>query len=493
MMQFTHTKSRTKSEALLLPFWQGKQAEAAFKDKAVLAELKSVLELGDFTGKAEELLCVYSSKRPEKRLLLLGYGDKKNVSPEKIRRTYGQALRLLNGKKAKTATLVLPDTAGLSLNRETLLEAIADGALLANYAFDFHQSQKAGSLIRSIILQGADSKEAELFKRRAVIASSVYFTRDLVNGNADDVTPSHLVKQAELLAKQHASLRVKVLRRAEIEKEKLGLLAAVGRSSAEEPALILIEYKGDPRSSDLTAIVGKGITYDTGGLCLKPGPSMVTMRDDMAGAAAVLGVLRAAADLKLPKNLIGVIASTENAIGPTSYKTGDVYTGHAGISVEIGDTDAEGRLVLADALSYLQAHYSPQKIIDLATLTGGAIIALGEEVAALCSNDDQLSRQLFEAGERTFERVWRLPLYEEYEELLKSKIADIRNVGPRKASSICGGIFLKRFIKKAAWAHLDIAGVAFPETLKPYQPSQATGFGVRLLLSFLEEGHASKT
>lgn len=342
-------------------------------------------------------------------------------------------------------------------------------------------------------MQGALSSDLQLCKKLDSIASAVYFTRDLVIGNADDVTPSYLAKQAQMLAKEHSSIQTKVLNHAQIVKEKLGLLAAVNRASSPEAALIIVQYKGDPHSSDVTGLVGKGITFDTGGLLIKPRGGMETMRDDMAGGAVVLGVLRAAAELKMKVNLIGVIPTTENAIGPNSYKPGDVYMSHAGISVEINDTDAEGRLVLADALSYLQTHYSPSRIIDLATLTGGAIVALGEEVAAICSNNDELTQQLTEAGERTYERLWRLPLYEEYQDLLKSKIADIKNSGPRKASTICGGIFLQRFVKKVAWAHLDIAGVTFPEVQKPYQPVQATGFGVRLLISFLEKLYERKS
>lgn len=481
---FTSGKVEGGKDALLLPFWQGKEAEPAFKDKGSLKLVAPALKSADFTGKAEELLCFYSEKGEQRRILLVGLGEKKGVTQEVLRRSYAGATRFLLGKKAKNIALVLPET---SIDRKQMLTATVEGILLSNYAYDVHKSDKKTSLLEKVVLQDLLKDELLLCKKLSTIASSVYMARDLVNGNADEVTPLYLAKQAQTLAKDFSTIKTTVMNRAQMEKEKMGLLLAVSRASANEPTFIVIHYKGKPSSKSATAIVGKGITYDTGGLNLKPQAGMLTMRDDMAGAAVVLGTLRAAAELKMPVNLVGVIASTENSIGPASYKLGDVYKSHAGVTVEITDTDAEGRLVLADALSYVQTHFAPEKIVDLATLTGGAIVALGEEVAPICCNDDRLARQLFEAGEATYERLWRLPLYQEFEELLKSKIADIKNSGPRKASSICGAIFLSHFIKKGTpWAHLDIAGVAFPEVQKPYHPTQATGYGVRLLIEFLE-------
>jgi leucyl aminopeptidase len=212
---------------------------------------------------------------------------------------------------------------------------------------------------------------------------------------------------------------------------------------------------------------------------------METMKDDMSGAAAVLGTLKAAADLKLPVNLIGVIPATENGIGPDSYKPGDVYQSHSGKTVEISDTDAEGRLVLADAISYVQKHYTPTQIIDLATLTGGIIVALGEHATGLFSNDDALADRLYEAGEATQERVWRMPLYDDYKDCLKSSIADLKNSAGRSASSISGALFIQEFVKEIPWAHLDIAGTAYLTTPRHYHPTHATGVGVRLLVRFL--------
>lgn len=480
MTQFIAAKQSAKCDTLILPFWQGKTAEFAFKEKGAQSLVAPVLKAGDFSGKAEEVFFLYPSKGREKRVLLLGLGEKKKATSEGIRRSYAQGFRLLHGKKSKNVRVFLPDL-------EEFFSPAVEGMLLANYSFDYHRAEKQ-TLVQKVFLEKVSSSDLVLCKKLQAIASSVYFARDLVMGNADDVTPTNLAKQAQGLSQTFPLVETEVFNRSRIEKEKLKLLLAVSQGSKTEPAFIILHYKGNPKSDDLTALIGKGITFDTGGLLLKPRGGMETMRDDMAGGAVVLSTIRAAAELKMPVNLLGIVASTENAIGPGSYKPGDVYGSHAGLSVEIADTDAEGRLVLADAISYAQTHYSLKRIIDLATLTGGAIVALGEEVAALCSNNQKLIDQLMEAGEKSFERLWPLPLYEEYAELLKSKIADIKNAGPRKASTICGAMFLKRFVKETIpWAHLDIAGVAFVDPpQKPYQPIQATGFGVRLLLTFLE-------
>ncbi len=483
MMQFLAAKQSAKCDTLILPFWQGKLPEFAFREKTAKTLAAPALKTGDFSGKAEELFFFYPSRGREKRLLLLGLGEEKKLTPEGMRRCYAQALRLLHAKKSKNIRIILPET---DKQAETFLASAVEGMLLANYSFDYHRAEKQ-PLVQKVFIEKGSSSDLSLCKKLQAIASAVYFTRDLVMGNADDVTPTNLAKQAQSLSKSFPLIETEVFTRSRIEKENLKLLLAVSQGAKTEPAFIIVKYRGNPSSQELTALIGKGITFDTGGLLLKPRGGMETMRDDMAGGAVVLSTIRAAAELKMAINLIGIVASTENAIGPGSYKPGDVYGSHAGISVEIADTDAEGRLVLADAISYVQTHYAPKRIIDLATLTGGAIIALGEEVAAICSNNEQLTDQLMAAGEKTYERLWPLPLYEEYAELLKSKIADIKNAGPRKASTICGAMFLKRFVKEpVAWAHLDIAGVAFVDPQKPYHPIQATGFGVRLLLAFLE-------
>lgn len=487
-IQTAHFKARKKADVLLLPFWQGKKgAEPAFHQKSLLALVKSPLNAGDFKGKEGETQFVYAARGAEKRVLLVGLGKQEDLSLETLRSSFAQATKASRRKKCKVMNLLLPRT---EMEEESVLRAISEGIFLTNYTFTYKSTEDAKDpFVESLTFVDAGKEELGAVKKALKIATAVHFTRDLVNGNADDVNAQTFVREAKNLAKEFSSLTTKVLAQKELEKEKMGLLLAVNRGAAQEPALIVMEYKGDPKSKDITAIVGKGITYDTGGLNIKPTGSMETMKGDMSGAGAVLGTMRAAASLGLKKNIIGVIAAAENAVGPKSYKPGDVFKSHSGKSVEITNTDAEGRLVLADALSYLQKHYKVSRIIDLATLTGGVVVALGEEVTGFFSNDEALAKTLTEAGEKTYERLWRLPLYREYLEPMKSPIADLRNSGGgRKASPIMGAIFLQEFIRKGMpWAHLDIAGTAFVSELhKPYHPIHGTGVGVRLLIEFLE-------
>lgn len=465
---------RKKADALILPFFEGKKP--AFSSKDVSSIISPVLLSGDFTGKREEVVCQYAKGGNESRILLVGLGVEKEVTEEIVRRSYARATAFLKGK-ANSVNIEVP-----SIPNVDVTTAAVEGALLTNYVYDVNKSKKDKYLSNMTFID-VDKK---LVEKTRIVCESVYLARNLSFSNADDVTPSFLGETAKELAKEFKTLKAIVLGPEEIAKEKLGLLMAVARGSHNPPALIVLEYKGAPKKKEWNAIIGKGVTYDTGGLNLKPTGGMETMRDDMSAAGSVLATMRCLAALQVPVNVVAVIGSTENAIGPNSYKPGDVYLSHAGITVEVSNTDAEGRLVLADALSYVQKKYEPVLMIDIATLTGGAIIALGEDVAALMSNDDELARDLFEAGEKTSERLWRLPLYEEYKDILKSKYADIKNSGKRKASAIQGGIFLQTFIKKGKWAHLDIAGTAFPDETKPYQPIQATGFGVRLLTTFFE-------
>lgn len=476
---------RKSADVLVLPFWQGeKRALPACPMDSFTAGFDSALKSGDFSGKEGELLPIYKNYPKEGRLLLLGLGEKGSCDAERLRKGMAAVVRWCRSKKLETVSVALPRTDFPAAS------AITEGLLLTSFVFDSlrpHTVKKDPPVaVAKCCLIGIDAEVFAECKRTQLIIDAVNFTRGLVMGNADDVTPEFLANTAKGLAKEYGSVKATILDKKKIEQEKMGLLLAVNRASALEPRLILVEYRGNPSGDDLTVLVGKGITYDTGGLNLKPGNSMITMKDDMAGGATVLGVIKAAAELKLKVNLLAAVPSTENGIGSRSYKPGDVYKSHSGKTVEIADTDAEGRLVLADALSYVQKYYKPRRIIDLATLTGGIIVALGEEAAGIFSNDDKLSKALIEAGTATYERLWRFPLFPEYKEVLKSSIADMKNAGDRKASSISGAVFIQEFIeKKVPWAHLDIAGVAFLSNPRHYHSTPATGFGLRLLIEFL--------
>ncbi len=486
------SKDRKNADIIIVPVWHDKKKPLIAGDgKEFDTIAKFPMGEGDFQGKEGETLLLYRNGGKEKRVLLLGLGPKKPCLPDTLRRSYAAAVKAIHAKKMQSANILLPETD--LIGRDMLCCAVFEGVMMTSYRFDQLKGESSKeenhSHLGKICFCGLDKTDAALLKKTETVIHSVNFVRDLVNGNSDDVNIDELKKIAKDFEKKYAHVKTTILDKKALEKEKMGLILAVGRAATRDPALIILEYKGDPHSKEKIAIVGKGITYDTGGLNIKTS-GMETMKADMAGAAVALGIIPAAAELKLKVNLICVLAAAENAIGPASYKPGDVYRSRSGKTVEISNTDAEGRLVLADAISYTEEKYAPSLLIDFATLTGGVIIALGEEATGLFSNDDALAKALEKSGERTHERMWRLPLYPEYKEYLKSSIADIRNAGPRKASSGSGATFIQAFVKSVPWAHLDIAGTAYLSELKPYHTTPATGVGIRLLVDFLEHRNA---
>lgn len=489
-MIFAAAKSyqdRPESDLLVLPFTQGKKkAELEAEVKTLPKEVELPLDLHDFKGKEGEILFVYPHGGKEKRVVLLGLGEEDSLTPEKYRRVYSALAKAVLCKKFKHIALALPKKID-----KNALKGLLEGILSTNYVYDQLKGKsdknEPAHYLEKAHLIGAQKGQIELAHELETLYEGVYLARDLVNGNADDVTPQFLCQVARGFAKEFSHVKTTILDKKQLEKEKMGLLLAVGQGSSVDPALIIVEYKGNSKSKELTALVGKGVTYDTGGLNLKPTGSMETMKCDMGGAAAVLGTLYAAMKLKLPVNLIGVIPTTENSISSRSFKPGDVYTSHSGKTVEIGNTDAEGRLILADAISYTLQHYKPTQMIDLATLTGAIDIALGNEASGLFSNNDKLAHKLTEAGEHTYERLWRMPLYEEYRDQLKSDIADIKNIGGRPGGSCTAAKFLEEFVGKSIpWAHLDIASTAYYNEAKRYHPKFGSGVGVRLLITFLQ-------
>ena len=436
--------------------------------------------LVDFTGEKGDMTVRYEGNRA---LLYCGLGDEDAVTPAIVRSASGQAVRKALRLKRVDVSIVIPPKGD---SQERMWRPALEGAVLGSYCFTKYKSEKAATLSSiELVAEAALLQEAQ---RTLALCESVNFARDLVNGNAHDGYPEAFAREARSVGKK-GRMKCTVLDEKAIEKKGMGLLTAVGQASPYGPRLIVLEYRGDPKSKDLTALVGKGITFDSGGQNLKPTGSIETMRSDMAGAAAVLAVMQAVSAMKLRKNILGVCSLAHNAIGERAYFPGDVYRSYCGKTVEINSTDAEGRLVLADALAYCIDTYKPSRIIDAATLTGGIITALGTTVAGLFSNNKELSDDLFNAGERVNERLWAFPLYEEYAESMKSDIADLRNSSKKKkgwASSITGAAFLKEFVGTTAWAHLDIAGTAFNEDGENGEVVQgATGFGVRLFMDFL--------
>lgn len=489
-MDFFLVKSlekRKKADALVLPFWQkNKGVEPAADCSGVMSHIKPLLSAGDFKGRKGETVVLYPGGVKEYRMILLGLGKKKDVSLETFRYSYSALVKVCHKKKKiQSLNMVFPQ----HFCMKEAVRGLAEGLFLTNYTFDeLKQSslEKAPVLLEKITFIAAERSVLASVRKAESLCDGVKLARDLVNANADKVTPQYLATFAKGLSKRFSNVKTTVFNKNRIEKEGMGLFLAVNRGSSNDPAFIIMEYKGAPRSKDRTVLVGKGVTYDTGGLNLKPTGSIETMKCDMAGSAAAFGTLFAAATMSLKVNLTIVVAATENSIDAKSYKPGDVYRGYAGKTVEIGNTDAEGRLTLADALAYSVSKLSPTRIIDLATLTGAIVIALGEETIGIMSNDDDLASKLSYAGEVSYERVCRLPLYEEYREQLKSEIADLNNVGGRSGGSITAGVFLQEFVGKIPWVHCDIAGTAYLSKARRYNPKNATGSGVRLMIEFLE-------
>lgn len=448
---------RPPADVLVVPYHQVKWGEEKL--------LQDEIRLAQFKGAPGETLFLISSKIPEKRILIIGAKGGKEGA-----RAYGAKLALIcREKKLEYINFILPKKYGK--------EAV-EGFLSLAYTFDLYKTEKPKGIKKGCCIT---DEKVDIMHLHALF-KGVYLARDLINGNADDVTAEKLVKAAKEIGKT-PHVRVTCHDKKWLEKEGFGLLLAVNRGSIHDPALILGEWKGDPKNKKHTVIVGKGVTYDTGGLNLKT--DMLTMKADMSGAALCLGLLQAAAETKLKANFTIVIPVVENGIDARSYKPGDVYRSYSGKTVEIGNTDAEGRLILADALSYAVKHLKPTQIIDFATLTGAMVVALGHEIAGFFSTDEKLKKALIEAGEQVEEKVWPLPLMEEYKKKLKSDIADLVNVAGRDAGAIKAALFLQEFVEDIPWAHVDIAGVAFRPEIGATTPKHGIGFGVRLMMEFL--------
>lgn len=400
----------------------------------------------------------------------------KKVDAEKIRRAASLALKKVLEIKQKEFQIKVPK---LDFLDNAVVNSIVEGLLLSNYKFSKYKKQekiKAVSLI---------TKELNI-KTTKIICEATNYARDLVNEIPSVKSTEYMESEARKIAKK-LNLKITVLKENDLSRLGMNLLLSVGRSARTSPRLVIIEYL--PNDKQPVIICGKGIVFDAGGMNLKPTNYIENMKLDMAGSAAVLGTIKAAAELKLNKNIIAVVPLAENAIGPNSYYPGDIIKSYRGLTVEVLNTDAEGRLILADALAYSVDKYNPKYVIDIATLTGSCLVTFGEFCTGLVSNDDALSEKLYKASLRTYERVWRLPLFDEYQDSIKGDVSDIKNIGYKRgkyAGCITAGAFLERFIKDTPWAHLDIAGAAFWEESRFYTPKGGTGAGVRLLVNLFQ-------
>lgn len=414
-------------------------------------------------------------------LLFVGLGKAEKLSLTDLRIQVRKAFLSSFLKKVKNVELV-PHT-----KEEESIKAIIEGILIGTYCWDKYKSKDKDntSVKEKEVTIIADSKKE--YEQAITICEGVNLTRDLVNDNADFVTSDHLEKVVKDLVKGHNETSLEILNKKELKAKGLGLHLAVNQGSNKEPKLIIVRYKGGKKDEPYIAIVGKGMTFDTGGLNLKPTNHIETMKIDMSGAGAVCGILKNVLKLGVKKNILFVLGVAENAISDKAYKPGDVIVGYAGKSVEIGNTDAEGRLVLADAFSYLVKNYKPAQMIDMATLTGACVVALGFDYSGLFSNDEKLATDLLACAGETDDRAWRLPIYPEIKDYIKSPIADLKNTSNIRGGGACTAAeFLHQFVGDTTWAHLDIAGSAFVEGQgRFYYGHGATGAGVRLLTNYL--------
>lgn len=450
--------------------------------------LEKALAGGRFNAEKGEIVTVYSfAKYPV--VFLVGAGDEAGLTNEGLRRAASAGIRAAQTAKAVSVVIATMDTVLEETSHYEVVHSLVEGAILGAYKFDKYftingQKSKVGSI--SIAFMSIDGPTGKKAARDAQLTcEAVYLTRDLCNTPANELYPEVLANIAVKMARQF-HVRARILDEGQIRRLKMGGLLAVSSGSAKPPRLITLEYKGNPRSRNWYAIVGKGITFDSGGISLKPSSGMGEMKMDMSGAAAVIGTIQALASLKIPVNVVGIAPSSENLPGGGAYKPGDVVTTMSGITIEVDNTDAEGRIILSDALHYVK-RYRPKAIIDLATLTGACVVALGHHATGMFGTSEDVMAQLKEAGEKTYERVWQLPIYEEYEKQIKSDIADVKNVGGRWGGAITAALFLKKFVGDYPWVHLDIAGTAMLEEQTDYSEKGGSGVGVRLLTQFFKQ------
>lgn len=454
-------------------------------DAALDGCLGRLADSREFSGKVNTSHLIHTlGKMPAERLLLVGLGKKSELNGERMRQAAGNAVQVLRTARIPSFATALH----MSGEPGTALEAVCEGSLLGSYLFDMYKTkdrdERFSFTAMSLLLPGGNRKEAVTsVERSQILCRAVQLARDLVSQPGNVVTPAFLADTARKMALRHA-MECRVYEYEELVQLGLNALIAVGKGSAEAPRLIVLEYRGAGDRSRPVALVGKGITFDSGGISIKPGAGMEEMKTDMAGSAAVLGAMQAAAGLGLPINLVGIIPTAENMPDGKAYKPGDVVTSLCGTTIEITNTDAEGRLILCDALHFAR-RFKPVAMIDLATLTGACVVALGHEASGLMGNNQRLLNSLKQAGERCGERVWELPLWDSYGEAMKSDIADLKNAGSRDGGSITAGWFLKQFVGTTPWAHLDIAGTAWRDKALPCSPKGATGIGVRLLIEYL--------
>ncbi|HEV3432461.1 MAG TPA: leucyl aminopeptidase [Nitrososphaera sp.] len=494
MVQVKVEKARIdqkQTSLLVIGVFEGDQDFPHSKDldSSVSSSIRETLENKEFRGTFGSSIVVYTlGKWPIKKIMLLGLGKREKFTDEIARISAGKATRKAQELGIKEFSIMQ-----FSNLDEGLVEAMTEGIALALYSFNkYKEAKEPTSRIEevTILINSDPLRFQSVVEKATIIVEAVNFARDIGNLPPNDCPPAHLASIAVSVAQDYG-IKARVMDRYELENMGMGGIVAVGKGSNNPPKLIVLEYAGanDPQQKPYL-LVGKAVTFDTGGISIKPSEKMDEMKFDKCGGCTVLAIIRAIASMKLAVNVVGIVPSVENMPSATSYRPGDIIKMYNGKSVEVLNTDAEGRMILGDAIAYGISTYGPKAVIDLATLTGAAIIALGANVAAMIGSNKQLVDRLRKLSDKTGEKMWELPLYDEYHEQIRSNYADIKNIGGRPGGAITAAAFLSNFVNDVPWVHIDIAGTAWTQEgthEKSYNPRGATGFGVRTLVKLLME------
>ena len=480
---------KQRSACIVVGVFETRKLSACAKelDEASDKAISNILRRGDMDGKIGQSLLLHNIDGVvADRIMLIGCGRERELNEKKFRKIITNSMQAVNRTGAQDAFNTLSE---LNLKNRDLSWRLRQAAVVAlDTVYEFNEfksndkpeQRPLKKLTFTVPTRRELPKGEKAIAEGIAIGNGMNLTRDLGNRPANICHPTHLAEQAKKLAKGKKNLSVKILNEAEMEKLGMNVLLSVSQGSAQPAKLITFEYKGGKKGSKPITLVGKGVTFDTGGISIKPSPAMDEMKYDMCGAATVFGCISAVAEMQLPINVVGVVAAVENMPSDRATRPGDIYTSMSGKTVEILNTDAEGRLILCDALSYCEK-YNPDVVIDIATLTGACVIALGKHASGLLSNHDGLTKGLLAAGEEACDRAWQLPLWEEYDQQLASPFADMANIGGREAGTITAGCFLGRFTKDYRWAHLDVAGTAWVSG----KNKGATGRPVPLLMQYI--------
>jgi len=462
---------------------------ALYNDAKMLALIDQGRQYPEFSGKSGDEMILYAPAGTKaQRVMLAGLGKAGDVTAESLRRAAGKAVGRAVNADMSGLLICMPEARACGVEPGDAAEALMEGAVLANYRFDFYKKEKLHNALKSIAFAVAKDfagQARSLAQKTEIVCKGTHMARNWVSMPPNDKRPARFARSIVKAAEKHP-LEAVVLDSGDLRKNKMQALLAVAAGSSGRPQMVILDYK--PETWDQTVVlVGKGVTFDSGGINLKPASGLETMKQDMAGAAAVAATMIATARTGSGKRVVGVMPLVENMPSGNSYRPGDIVKTASGKSVEIGNTDAEGRMILADALHYAIGQYRPDVVIDMATLTGACVVALGEKIAGVFSTDTDLAEAISQAGQKTHERCWSMPMPEDYRENLKSDFADLKNVGKnRYGGAIAAALFLSEFTKGSRWAHIDIAGPAYAAKGNDYCGPGGTGFGVRLLCRVIE-------